>query len=137
MGDLELYQDRLSWVKSKGKSVFISCRVTGLSSGNYVHWYQKKDGQPFTRVLYIDSRGVSTADTSHPERSDFSAEKDKDSFSLRIDSVKSVHSATYYCAGWQGHISACNNWYATKTSIATYCMLPRPHDIRCYQTETM
>lgn len=119
MGDLKLYQNRLSWVKSKGKSVFISCRVTDLSFGNYVHWYQKKDGQPFITVLYIDSRGLPTADTSHPERSDFSAEKDKDFFSLRIDSVRSIHSATYFCAVWQGHNSTGNAWYETKASICS------------------
>lgn len=119
MGDLKLHQDRLSWVKSKGKSVFISCRVTDLSSVNYVHWYQKKDGQPITRVLYTDSRGFPTADSSHPERGDFSAEKDEESFSLRIDSVNSVHSATYYCAGWDDHISADSIWFETKTSICS------------------
>ncbi|KAI1902056.1 hypothetical protein AGOR_G00040790 [Albula goreensis] len=78
-------QKKASWTKSKGKSVIFDCEATGLSSGNYVHWYQKKEGEPFKRVLYISyDTGSTTKDNDHPQNADFSGEKSGNAYKLKI-----------------------------------------------------
>ncbi|KAK1787174.1 hypothetical protein P4O66_017039 [Electrophorus voltai] len=92
-------QNVLSLTKAKGKSAFISCKVTGLSSNNYLHWYQKKDNEPFKRILYVNhGGGTFTADANHPERRDFSVARG--SYDLKVGPLKMSHSAIYYCAYW-------------------------------------
>ncbi|KAL6490292.1 hypothetical protein MHYP_G00006370 [Metynnis hypsauchen] len=65
-------QSELSWTKSKGKRVFISCRVTSLAT-DYIHWYQQKDGEALKRILYVkhDGSGL-TYDPNHPQAREFS-----------------------------------------------------------------
>uniref|UniRef100_A0AAY5L340 Ig-like domain-containing protein n=1 Tax=Esox lucius TaxID=8010 RepID=A0AAY5L340_ESOLU len=68
-----LYQDQISETKKKGQNVSFKCRITGQCRSNYIYWYQKKDGEPFT---FRDNSGSSE---------------------LTIQSVDESHSATYYC----------------------------------------
>ncbi|KAG9329118.1 hypothetical protein JZ751_007610, partial [Albula glossodonta] len=90
-------QKKASWTKSKGKSVIFDCEATGLSSGDYVHWYQKKEGEPFKRVLYISSgTGSTTKDNDHPQNADFSGEKSGNAYKLKISNIKMIHAGTYY-----------------------------------------
>uniref|UniRef100_A0AAY5KVS0 Ig-like domain-containing protein n=1 Tax=Esox lucius TaxID=8010 RepID=A0AAY5KVS0_ESOLU len=72
-----LYQDQISETKKKGQNVSFKCRITGQCRSNYIYWYQKKDGEPFT---FRDNSGSSE---------------------LTIQSVDESHSATYYCACYQ------------------------------------
>ncbi|KAG9329116.1 hypothetical protein JZ751_007608 [Albula glossodonta] len=97
-------QKKASWTKSKGKSVIFDCEATGLSSGDYVHWYQKKEGEPFKRVLYISSgTGSTTKDNDHPQNADFSGGKSGNAYKLKISNIKMIHAGTYYCACWFYH----------------------------------
>ncbi|KPP63850.1 hypothetical protein Z043_117858, partial [Scleropages formosus] len=99
-GERRLVQD-LDYVRKKpDKTVYIPCKPSGLSSGDYVHWYQKKEGQPFKRILYISYGSKSLArDENHPQKDDFSARE----FDLHISETKLDHTATYYCACWDSH----------------------------------
>ncbi|KAK2860749.1 hypothetical protein Q7C36_004915 [Tachysurus vachellii] len=94
-----LEQKDLFMTKGEDKTVYISCKVTGLSS-DYVHWYQKKDGEALTRILYIKRGSSLVQDPNHPEAKDFSVRIQSDNYELKIASLKKSHSAVYYCASW-------------------------------------
>ncbi|KAG5285407.1 hypothetical protein AALO_G00003040 [Alosa alosa] len=55
-----MFQQKVSVTKPLGKSVVITCVYTTGCRGNYIHWYQKKDGESFQRMLYIDADDGST-----------------------------------------------------------------------------
>ncbi|KAL4593021.1 T-cell receptor gamma, partial [Arapaima gigas] len=94
VGAVDLIQDA-TLTKPEGKTIFISC--TALDFSDYVHWYQKTEGDAFKRILYMDKSGTVTKDGGFR---DFNAEKKGDNYRLRIQALKSQHSATYYCASW-------------------------------------
>ncbi|KAL7879891.1 hypothetical protein SRHO_G00021450 [Serrasalmus rhombeus] len=102
---LTVEQPELSWTKQKVKRAYIKCKVTGLASSNYVHWYQQKDGEAIRRILYVNAAGTSTVrDPNHPEADDFSVKRENDdTYVLRADTLKMGHSAVYYCACWDSH----------------------------------
>ena len=99
---LTLEQRDFSWKKQRGKRANIKCTVTGLQSGDYVHWYQQKDGEAPKRILYVNQDGTSTVrDANHPEANDFTVElQNKIDYVLRVKELKSSHSGVYYCACW-------------------------------------
>ncbi|KAI4883796.1 hypothetical protein NFI96_009160 [Prochilodus magdalenae] len=68
-------QSELLWTMPAGKKVYISCKVTGLTTG-YVHWYQQKDGEALKRILYTrqDGSGL-THDPNHKEAKDFTVKE--------------------------------------------------------------
>uniref|UniRef100_A0A3Q2WGU8 Ig-like domain-containing protein n=1 Tax=Haplochromis burtoni TaxID=8153 RepID=A0A3Q2WGU8_HAPBU len=90
----ELIQKDLTLTATPGKTVSFSCG-TSQCSGNYVHWYQKKDGDN---------------DYNHAQRKDFSAVKNENSCELEINAVSLVHSAIYYC-------SCAQSSHSDKTSL--------------------
>ncbi|XP_066537262.1 uncharacterized protein [Hoplias malabaricus] len=92
---LTVEQSELVWTKGKGKRVRFNCKVTGLSSSDYVHWYQQKDGEGPRRILYVNQAGNSLVPNT-----DFTAKKSGDNYELRVDEVKLSHSGVYYCAAW-------------------------------------
>ncbi|KAI5104039.1 hypothetical protein C0J45_5665, partial [Silurus meridionalis] len=94
---VELEQKDLSMTKMEGKTVTISCIVTKLST-SYVHWYQKKEGEAFKRILYVKKGSPAVPDNSHPEAKDFDVRTKSDNYDLMIASLKKSHSAVYYCA---------------------------------------
>ncbi|XP_023835045.1 immunoglobulin lambda-1 light chain [Salvelinus sp. IW2-2015] len=96
-----LQQDQILKTRKEKQTVSFSCKVTGSCWGNTVHWYQKGEGEPFSRILYnvINSNSF-TRDNTHSQTADFSAVGKSDSSELKIQSVKVSHSATYYCACW-------------------------------------
>uniref|UniRef100_A0A3B1JHJ4 Ig-like domain-containing protein n=1 Tax=Astyanax mexicanus TaxID=7994 RepID=A0A3B1JHJ4_ASTMX len=96
-------QPDLSWTKQEGKSAYITCKITGLSGGSYVHWYQHKDGEGPKRILYVKKDGTGLLyDPNHPDREDFSVSTGYND--LKVQSVKKSHSAVYYCACWVGEV---------------------------------
>ncbi|XP_060729969.1 uncharacterized protein LOC132848365 [Tachysurus vachellii] len=94
-----LEQKDLFMTKGEDKTVYISCKVTGLST-SYVHWYQKKDGEALTRILYVERGSLPVQDPNHPEAKDFSVRIQSDNYELKIARLKKSHSAVYYCASW-------------------------------------
>nr|XP_029138698.1 uncharacterized protein LOC114922111 [Labrus bergylta] len=99
----ELKQDSLSLTRRVGESVSFSCERLDLCDyDDYVYWYQKKDNETFTRILWINKRDVDMDkdDYNHPQKDDFSAVIKQNSVELQIQKVNSSHSATYYCSCW-------------------------------------
>uniref|UniRef100_A0A8C7II91 Ig-like domain-containing protein n=1 Tax=Oncorhynchus kisutch TaxID=8019 RepID=A0A8C7II91_ONCKI len=93
--------DSISKTRREKESVSFDCKVTGRC-GNLVHWYQKREGEPFTWILYFNSGDNSDSRaTTHPQRADFSVWREFDSSNLMIKFVNGSHSATYYCACWR------------------------------------
>lgn len=93
---MTLKQDLKFWIKLPTKSVTFKCEVTE-GNPSYVHWYHKKDGGTFNRVLYISKSGVATI-----EAKDFKAEKKGNSYELKINAIKKEHAGVFYCACWDG-----------------------------------
>ncbi|KAI5104035.1 hypothetical protein C0J45_5661 [Silurus meridionalis] len=86
--------------KENGKSVYISCEVTGLRT-DYVHWYQKKKDEAFKRILYVKTSSKPVPETNHPDAKDFDVLTQNNNYDLKITNVKKRHSGVYYCAGWE------------------------------------
>ncbi|XP_062286523.1 uncharacterized protein LOC133991925 [Scomber scombrus] len=100
----QLSQDDLTLTRRAGETVSFSCRGTEqCDSGYYVFWYQKKDTETFTRILYIymSSGTVEKDYYNHPQKDDFSAAKKQNNYELQIQTVQLSHSATYYCSCWK------------------------------------
>ncbi|KAI5627903.1 hypothetical protein C0J50_3169, partial [Silurus asotus] len=96
---LLLEQKDLSITKEEGKSVYISCNVTGLSS-EYLHWYQKKEDEALIRILYVKRNSKPAHDNNLPDAKDFDTSIQNDNYDLKIPYVKKSHSGVYYCASW-------------------------------------
>ncbi|XP_038574907.1 uncharacterized protein LOC119902652 [Micropterus salmoides] len=98
----ELIQDDLTLTREADETVSFSCQGTD-QCGSYIFWYQKKDTDTFTRILYIQrSDGYVYSGYDHPQKDDFSAVNKQNGCELKIQKVKLSHSATYYCACWKG-----------------------------------
>ncbi|KAL4623390.1 hypothetical protein GN956_G19197 [Arapaima gigas] len=99
-GAPSLNQDTEYVRKKMDKTVHIPCSASGVSQSNDIHWYQKKDGEPFKSILYINfGSKKNTPNSDHPQKDDFSTRD----FDLIISATKLEHSATYYCACWDAH----------------------------------
>ncbi|XP_054482811.1 immunoglobulin lambda-1 light chain-like [Anoplopoma fimbria] len=97
----ELIQDDLTLTRRVGGKVSFSCRGTDQCGNNYVYWYQKRDSETFTLILYIDkSDGDIYKGFNHPQKDDFSAVNKQNGCELEIKNVKLTHSASYYCSCW-------------------------------------
>nr|XP_046263541.1 immunoglobulin lambda-1 light chain-like isoform X4 [Scatophagus argus] len=98
----QLTQDQLSLTRRVGKSVSFSCEGTGQCYNDYVFWYQKKDTETFRRILRLSRSGCSIEHRfDHPQKNDFSVVREQNGCELKIQTVKLLHSATYYCACWK------------------------------------
>uniref|UniRef100_A0A8C2C023 T cell receptor gamma variable 1 n=2 Tax=Cyprinus carpio TaxID=7962 RepID=A0A8C2C023_CYPCA len=86
-------------VKEEGKTVYLPCKATGLGSSDYIHWYQMKDGEAPSRLLYISQRGDVTRDTNNPQANDFTVDKTK-LYDLKLSDIQKSHAAVYFCAYW-------------------------------------
>ncbi|XP_078144035.1 immunoglobulin lambda-1 light chain-like [Centroberyx gerrardi] len=98
----ELLQDQLSLTSKVNEKVSFSCKDTDQCYLDYVYWYQKKETETFTVIIRIDiSDGDVNSDYNHPQIADFSVERKGKGCELRINKVKLLHSATYYCSCWK------------------------------------
>ncbi|XP_034469781.1 immunoglobulin lambda-1 light chain-like [Hippoglossus hippoglossus] len=90
-------QDQLSLTMRVGDRASFSCG--GTDQCGYIYWFQKKDTGTFRLILDIDTRsGDIDKRYNHPQKDDFTAEREQNSWELKIKKVKPSHAATYYCA---------------------------------------
>lgn len=94
--DVELHQKFLM-TKPTTKLAKIECTFPS-ECRFYIHWYQKKNGEPFKRVQYVDIDDQSIC--NEPGFETLKSEKRGNKFVLIIPNLKREHSATYYCACW-------------------------------------
>ncbi|KAL0200898.1 hypothetical protein M9458_004085, partial [Cirrhinus mrigala] len=83
--------------KGKGKTDYLPCKATGVSSSDYIHWYQIKDGEAPTRLLYISKGGDVSRDSD--QANDFTVDKSR-LYDLKLSNAQDKHSAVYFCAYW-------------------------------------
>ncbi|XP_029971215.1 uncharacterized protein LOC115405693 [Salarias fasciatus] len=82
--------------KRVGETVSFSCERTHLCE--YVHWIQKKGTETFRVILRIQiNNGAVHRGYNHPQTNDFSAVNKGQDCELKINNIKSDHSASYYC----------------------------------------
>uniref|UniRef100_A0AAR2KSM3 Ig-like domain-containing protein n=1 Tax=Pygocentrus nattereri TaxID=42514 RepID=A0AAR2KSM3_PYGNA len=87
-----------SVVEKPGKSVTLSCSVSGFSMSYWLHWIRQKPGQGLEWIGYINSgTGTSFAQSLQGQ---FSITKDtsKNMLYLQVKSLKAEDTAVYYCA---------------------------------------
>ncbi|XP_060940456.1 immunoglobulin lambda-1 light chain-like [Limanda limanda] len=95
----ELTQDQLSLTRRVDEQASFSCG--GTDQCYWIYWFQKKDTGTFRLILEIyASGGYIYKNYNHPQKDDFTAERQQNSWELKIEKVKRSHAATYYCACW-------------------------------------
>ncbi|XP_036938927.1 uncharacterized protein LOC119010675 [Acanthopagrus latus] len=96
----QLIQDDLTLTRRVDGDVSFSCRGTDqCDSSYYSYWYQKKDTETFKRILYFDHDNCNIGGRfDHPQKNDFSVVNNQNGCELKIQTVKLLHSATYYCS---------------------------------------
>ncbi len=85
--------------KAKEKTVYLPCKVTSEDSPDYIHWYQIKEGEAPSRLLYIAKGGTLAPDTNNPQANDFTVDK-KNLYNLKLSNTQKKHAAVYFCAYW-------------------------------------
>ncbi|XP_073347390.1 immunoglobulin lambda-1 light chain-like [Pagrus major] len=96
----QLIQDQLSLTRRVGGNVSFRCRSDKCDNNDHLYWYQKKD--TFRLVLDVDRRSCKIDERfDHPQKDDFSVVNKTNGCELEIQTVKLLHSATYYCGCWE------------------------------------
>ncbi|XP_060941062.1 uncharacterized protein LOC133018662 [Limanda limanda] len=101
----EMTQDQLSLTRRVDEQASFSC---GTDQCGWIIWFQKKDTGTFRTILDIYvSGGNIYKNYNHPQKDDFTSQRQQNSWELKIEKVKRSHAATYYCACWGSgtHIS--------------------------------
>ncbi|XP_060940457.1 uncharacterized protein LOC133018160 [Limanda limanda] len=95
----ELTQDQLSLTRRVDEQASFSCG--GTDQCVWIDWFQKKDTGTFILILDIyESGGYIYKNYNHPQKDDFTSQRQQNSWELKIEKVKHSHAATYYCACW-------------------------------------
>ncbi|XP_067309679.1 uncharacterized protein [Pseudorasbora parva] len=94
-----LEQGQQMLVKAVGKTSYLPCKVTNLKSWDYIHWYQKREGEAPSRLLSIYAGGSFIHDTNNPQANDFTVDRTQ-LYNLKLSNTKPIHAAVYYCAYW-------------------------------------
>uniref|UniRef100_A0A8P4KKQ0 Ig-like domain-containing protein n=1 Tax=Dicentrarchus labrax TaxID=13489 RepID=A0A8P4KKQ0_DICLA len=76
-----------------GRSVTITCRTSQNVNGNYLSWYQQRDGEIPKLLIYT----TSTRASGIPGR--FTGSGSNSDFTLTISGVQTEDAAVYYCMG--------------------------------------
>uniref|UniRef100_A0A8C2C240 T cell receptor gamma variable 3 n=2 Tax=Cyprinus carpio TaxID=7962 RepID=A0A8C2C240_CYPCA len=97
-----LEQGQQILVKAVGKTSYLPCKVTGLQSWNCIHWYQKREGEAPSRLLYISAVGTFIHDTNNPQANDFTVDRTQ-LYNLKLSNTKPIHAAVYFCAYWDSN----------------------------------
>ncbi|XP_078144029.1 uncharacterized protein LOC144542166 [Centroberyx gerrardi] len=106
----ELLQDQLSLTSKEDDKLSFICKntdqcVTYSDQSSYIFWYQKRETETFTVILRINIKVSTNCEVysgfNHPQKDDFSAVRKGKGCELRINKVKLLHSATYYCSCWK------------------------------------
>uniref|UniRef100_A0A3Q3N5R5 Ig-like domain-containing protein n=1 Tax=Mastacembelus armatus TaxID=205130 RepID=A0A3Q3N5R5_9TELE len=83
-----------------GGSVTIRCKTSqNVISGNFLAWYQQRDGESPKRIIYA----ASTRESGTPGR--FTGSGSNSDFTLTISGVQAEDAAVYYCQS-QHHINS-------------------------------
>ncbi|XP_016095466.1 uncharacterized protein [Sinocyclocheilus grahami] len=125
--------------KGVGKTIYLPCKVTGLGTSDYIHWYQVKEGEAPSRLLYITQGGSVARDTNNPQATDFTVDKTK-LYDLKLSNTQKSHSAVYFCAYWDTSskvFGSGTRLYVTGSPVKSpklYGYLPSKNDKRDKQT---
>ncbi|XP_060941008.1 immunoglobulin lambda-1 light chain-like [Limanda limanda] len=96
-------QDQLSLTRRVDEQASFSCG--GTDQCYWIYWFQKKDTGTFILILDIYvSGGDIYKNYNHPQKDDFTSQRQQNSWELKIDRVKHSHAATYYCACWKSYL---------------------------------
>ncbi|XP_023251410.1 uncharacterized protein LOC111646202 [Seriola lalandi dorsalis] len=127
----ELIQDQLSLTRRVGETVSFSCGGTGQCDYDGVFWYQKKETQSFSLILYINTRdGKIESGYNHPQKDDFTAVNNQNGWELQIKNIKLSHSASYYCSCCVCAACCCcqtSDEAVVKPVVSVYPAAPRAH----------
>ncbi|XP_035989415.1 uncharacterized protein LOC118561431 [Fundulus heteroclitus] len=95
----QLLQEDLSLTRKKDESVSFSCGATDQCDGDYAYWYQKKESETFKIIFrYSKSTCEILKQYNHPQKDDFSSERNPMGCALKINTIKLDHKASYYCS---------------------------------------
>ncbi|XP_036938920.1 immunoglobulin lambda-1 light chain-like [Acanthopagrus latus] len=94
----QLIQDDLTLTRRLDGDVSFSCRYDQCQYRE-LFWYQKKDTETFIRIMYLNRWNCNIEHRfDHPQKNDFSVVNNQNRCELKIQKVKLLHSATYYCS---------------------------------------
>nr|XP_051709267.1 uncharacterized protein LOC108177226 [Oryctolagus cuniculus] len=113
--NVRLTQSHLSFTGKSGRTVQISCKLSGVSLKNVImHWYQQKEGEPLKRILYGFGKNYKQ---DMPNSRLEARDNDRGIFYLVINNVIESDEATYYCACWDPTVPQSQNGPVRKLSI--------------------
>nr|1NAK_H Chain H, Fab 83.1 - heavy chain [Mus musculus]1NAK_I Chain I, Fab 83.1 - heavy chain [Mus musculus] len=96
--EVQLQESGPSLVKPS-QTLSLTCSVTGVSiTSGYWNWIRKFPGNKFEYMGYISKSGSAYYNPSLKSRISFTRDTSKNQFYLKLNSVTTEDTATYYCA---------------------------------------